>query len=117
MVLQPKLEHSSRHPQPSTTAGGGKGHRGESIATHPLSRDLIFFNGHDAGQVAWAQKYPQAIWVLTEGAPLALAKAHKRQVFMDQQGRLVKKFGLQHVPARIHQVEERLAIHEVLIDD
>ncbi len=68
---------------------------------------LLFVDAGDPDQVAWlkqrlggAPNLAQRI-ILTGGSPTALAEQLKQQVFFDQNGALVKKFGIGAVPAMV----------------
>jgi conjugal transfer pilus assembly protein TraW len=73
-----------------------------------LSKVLLFIDGRDRAQVAAAKRLMDAspllvVPILTGGSPTALSRAWQRQVFFDQDGRLVQRFGIQAVPARVSQ--------------
>lgn len=83
-----------------------------------LSKKLVFFDGNDARQVAYAK---QAIAkqgggtkpILVGGQPLKLMRIWKRPVYFDQGGTLVKRLGIQQVPAIVSQDGKRLRVDEV----
>jgi len=74
---------------------------------------LIFFNGDDKAQVAWVKKhsadFPFVKLILTQGN---IKKASERfgRIYFDQEGRLVQKLNIQHVPAVVTQSESRWKI-------
>lgn len=83
-----------------------------------LSKVLLFIDGRDRAQVAAARRLmdgsPQPVVpVLTAGSPPALARVWKRPVFFDQDGRLVQRFGIQAVPAKVSQQGLRLRVEEL----
>lgn len=85
----------------------------------PLSNHLLFFDQRDATQVKRAvailKKYQGAVKpILIAGEPLTLTRAWKRQVYFDQGGTLVRRFGIQQVPALVSQDQKRLRIDEFL---
>ncbi|VVT00645.1 type-F conjugative transfer system protein TraW [Erythrobacter sp. EC-HK427] len=81
-----------------------------------LRSDLLFLDGDDAQQVAWAlgqQGRPKL--VLVNGAPLALMRARQRRFYFDQQGTLTSYFGIRAVPARVRQQGRRLEVSEIVL--
>lgn len=87
----------------------------------PLSSHLLFFDQRDARQVRTAaalmQKYKGAVKpILVAGEPLTLTRKWKRQVYFDQGGTLIRRFGIKQVPALVSQdaQQKRLRIDEFL---
>lgn len=80
-----------------------------------LSKRLLFLDGDDPAQVAWAkeheEKSPRSLWILVKGSPFVLFK-EKRAVFFDQMGVLVRKLGISHIPASVIQEGKHLRITE-----
>ncbi|WP_010303295.1 type-F conjugative transfer system protein TraW [Candidatus Odyssella thessalonicensis] len=70
---------------------------------------LLFLDGDDTAHVSWslAQKGKK---VLIKGAPLALSRQFKVPFYFDQGGVLVKKLGIQAIPARVSQKGKVLLI-------
>lgn len=68
---------------------------------------LLFVDAGDPDQVAWLKQRlggalnPAQRIILTGGSPTALAEQLKQLVFFDQNGALVKKFGIGAVPAMV----------------
>lgn len=84
--------------------------------TVSLSQNLLFFDGDDPDQVAFAKeklKQDQVKLILVKGAPLALSEEFKAPVYFDQEGRLTQHLGIHHVPAIVTQEGLRLRIEEV----
>ena len=97
------------------------GRRGQQI--NPLDHQafltkLVFIDGDNADQVAWARSVTDrwAQIILVAGAPLDLMREHKRPFFFDQGGQLVGRFGIQRVPATVAREGDRLRVSEVLPD-
>ncbi|WP_374614796.1 type-F conjugative transfer system protein TraW [Sphingorhabdus sp.] len=92
------------------------GTRVNPLDTVGLRQKLIFIDGDDAQQVAWAIKnYRQADakLILVRGAPLDLMRARQRRFYFDQGGTLVKRFGIRAVPAIVEQQGRILLVREV----
>lgn len=81
-----------------------------------LRSDLLFLDGDDAEQLAWAlrqQGTPKLI--LVNGAPLQLMRARQRRFYFDQQGTLTSRFGITAVPARVRQRGRQLDVSEIAL--
>jgi len=92
------------------------GTRVNPLDTVGLRQKLIFIDGDDAQQLAWAIKsYKQADakLILVNGAPLDLMRARQRRFYFDQGGTLVKRFGIRAVPAIVEQQGRILLVREV----
>lgn len=83
---------------------------------------LFFVDANDPDQVAWlkqrlgGQPNPAQRVILTGGSPTQLADQLKQAVYFDQNGALVKKFGIGAVPATVladpQAPRERLLVQE-----
>jgi len=89
----------------------------------PLSNHLFFFDQRDPNQVRKAaailKRYEGKVKpILVAGEPLKLTRQWKRQVYFDQGGYLVKRFGIQQIPALVSQdaARKRLRIDEMKAD-
>lgn len=94
------------------------GTRVNPLDTVPLRAPLVFLDGDDPAQLAWAaQRYgaTRAKLILVRGAPLELMKARQRRFYFDQGGNLVKHFGIRAVPATVEQQGRLLVITEAPI--
>jgi conjugal transfer pilus assembly protein TraW len=79
-----------------------------------LDQELLLFDASYESHLAWAnQKTSDAKWILVSGRPLALEQAEEHPIYFDQQGVLVKKFHIQHVPAKVTQEGLKLKIEEI----
>ena len=77
----------------------------------PMTREMLFFDGRDPRQVAWAKrrfedakrrgKVPKPI--LVAGSYLDLMREWGERVYYDQGGYLLKKLGIGAVPVRVYQ--------------
>ena len=98
----------------------GKGTKVNPLDTHSFRCPFLFVDGDDSEQVAWAIKQHQLAEVshkpkiiLVQGAPLKLSEKLNLPIYFDQSGVLVKKFGINQVPARVSQKEKVLIVDEV----
>ena len=90
------------------------GTRVNPLDTVRLREPLVFLDGDDAAQLAWASRRfgSKAKLILVRGAPLELMKARQRRFYFDQGGSLVKRFGIQAVPATVEQDGRALVVTE-----
>ena len=88
------------------------------LDTVSLSKRLLFFDGRDPQQVMRAralidQHHGRVKLILTGGSYVDLMRRWKQPVFFDQQGLLIEKLRIQHVPALVYQEGKRLRIDEL----
>ena len=91
------------------------GTRVNPLDTVPLRAPLVFLDGDDPAQLAWATRRfasTKAKLILVAGAPLELMRARQRRFYFDQGGTLVKHFGIRAVPATVEQQGRALIITE-----
>ena len=85
----------------------------------PLTKSMLFFDGEDAKQVAWAKSWlehePRAVPILVNGSYLELSKQWQRTVYFDQKGSMTAKLNLKAVPSRVYQEGLRLRIDEIAL--
>jgi len=94
------------------------GTRVNPLDSVPLRQPLVFLDGDDASQLAWAsQRFARtgAKFILVRGAPLELMKARQRRFYFDQGGKLVAHFGIRAVPAVVTQQGRRLLVTEEVL--
>jgi len=92
-----------------------EGTRVNPLDTVPLRAPLVFRDGDDPVQLAWAARRfgaTRAKLILVRGAPLELMKARQRRFYFDQGGSLVKHFGIRAVPATVEQQGRVLLVTE-----
>jgi conjugal transfer pilus assembly protein TraW len=95
------------------------GTRVNPLDTVPLRAPLVFLDGDDPRQLAWAARRfggTRAKLILVRGAPLELMKARQRRFYFDQGGSLVKHFGIRAVPATVEQQGRVLLVTEQAIE-
>lgn len=82
-----------------------------------LSSTLLFFNGDDKEQVAWAaneqKKYAKVKLILTSGSIKETVNQLKQAIYFDLNGFLCAKFNITQLPASVMQAGNRLQIKEV----
>lgn len=79
---------------------------------------LLFLDGDDQAQIAWAKdQEANAKWVLVKGRPLALEEQLERPIYFDQGSMLVRKFGITQVPCRITQQDKSLKVEEIKLTE
>lgn len=91
------------------------GTRVNPLDTVSLRAPLVFLDGDDPAQLAWASaRYGKtnAKLILVRGAPLALMKVRQRRFYFDQGGTLITHFGIRAVPAVVEQQGRLLRITE-----
>ena len=79
-----------------------------------VTTPLVFIDGDDAAQIAWALKRfdANARLIMVKGAPLEAMTRHQRRFYFDQAGRLTAKFGITHVPAVVEQAGRTMRVTE-----
>lgn len=95
-----------------------RGTRVNPLERMPLAAALIFIDGRDEAQLAFAltRPGPKTI-ILTGGGPKALMETHGHRMYFDQKGVLTRRFGLTALPSVITQDGPRLRIDEVVVTD
>lgn len=94
------------------------GTRVNPLDTVPLRQRLVFLDGDDESQVAWAMASSTALnakLILVSGSPFALMKAEQRRFYFDQKGTLTRHFGIRAVPAVVEQQGRTLAVRELVL--
>lgn len=87
----------------------------ETITSHKV---LVFLDGSDQEQVAWALKELRnreglAKLVLVNGSIIDLMENHQVRFYFDQSGHLIRRFKIEQVPAIVEQKGKQLMISEV----
>lgn len=81
-----------------------------------LRQPLVFLDGTDAAQVqlvsAWLKVTPAKV-ILTSGRWQDVGQQLAQQVFFDQRGALIDRFGIQAVPAVVEQDGNQLRVTEI----
>ena len=94
------------------------GQRVNPLTAAALSKKLLFVDGDDPAEVAWAMKHggdARAKIIFVDGSPFELMKAHQRRFYFDQDGRLTSYFGIRRTPALVEQRGDVLIVTEQAI--
>ena len=97
------IDHDIRDQKGQLIAAKGK--RVNPLDYVVIKTPLVFIDGDDDAQVAWAMKRydDKAKLILVKGAPLELMTRRQRRFYFDQSGTLTTKFGITAVPAVVKQ--------------
>lgn len=79
---------------------------GSQYPKSEYKKALVFFNAQDPQQLAWAKSFASTKpikWVLTGGSPNQVAQALDSRIYFDQQGLLITKLHIKHVPSVVEQ--------------
>ena len=93
-----------------------KGQRVNPLAFVTMKQDLVFVDGRAQAQVDWAVKRwsaTNAKIIFVAGSPFDRMREKKRRFFYDQQGTLVRHFGIAHVPAIVAPAGDVLKVSEL----
>jgi conjugal transfer pilus assembly protein TraW len=97
-----------------------KGQRVNPLDYVNLPQNLLFFDARDQEQLVKARQLMQAYAgqvkpIMTGGNVREVTKAWQTQVYFDQGGVLIRKFGIKQVPAMVSQEGKRLRIDELTL--
>jgi len=83
-----------------------------------IRQDLIFIDGDDSEQLAWATtRYSdiKAKIIFVKGSPIEQMTAKKRRFYFDQEGKLTSRFGIEHTPAVMTKAGKVMKVTEVVL--
>lgn len=97
-----------------------KGAKSYPLKVVKLTRALIFIDGDDERQVAWAldktaEKHGKTKVILVSGSPIELINKHEMRFYFDFHSTITSKLGIKQVPAIVEQDDLRLRVEEVLL--
>ena len=81
-----------------------------------LTKEYVFIDGARPKQVQWAlqkQRQTNTMIILVNGDPINLMKEHQTHLYFDQEGAMVHRFQLKHVPCVMRQEGKMLRITEM----
>ena len=95
-----------------------RGTRVNPLDTVPLRSVLVFLDGDQPQELAWAldlaKRRPVKL-ILAKGAPLDLMRAHQTRFYFDQGGTLIAHFRIAHLPALVEQHGRALKVSEIVL--
>lgn len=83
-----------------------------------VKQALVFIDGDDAGQIAWATSRftdLNAKIIFVSGSPLEEMTNRKRRFYFDQSGKLTSRFGIEHTPAVVRQTGRIMRVTEQVL--
>ncbi len=100
-----------------------RGTRVNPLDSVALRQALVFFDGDDPAQLAWALARATnkpagdrpAKLILVRGAPLELMRARRTRFYFDQGGTLIRHFAISALPALVEQHGRQLKISEIAL--
>lgn len=95
-----------------------RGTRVNPLDTVPLRQALVFLDGDDPAQLAWAlerAKRSQVKLILAKGAPLELMRMKQTRFYFDQGGTLIRHFRVRALPALVVQESRQLKVSEIAL--
>jgi conjugal transfer pilus assembly protein TraW len=95
-----------------------RGARVNPLALIDMTTDLVFVDGSDVDQLAWATKKwssEKAKIIFVSGSPFDRMGEYQRRFFFDQHGKLTSHFGIAHVPAVVSQKGQLLEVREIVL--
>lgn len=97
---------------------GRAGQRINPLDFVSIKQDLVFIDGDNADQIAWATgRYTDlnAKIIFVSGSPIQEMTARKRRFYFDQEGKLTSRFGIEHTPAIVHQSGKVMRVSEQVL--
>lgn len=88
------------------------------LAWSGFDKTILFIDGDDPDQVAWAVSQGNeldSLIVLTQGAPLDLSKTWGRRFWFDQSGILANRFQIARLPSRVTRADPVMRVDEVAL--
>jgi conjugal transfer pilus assembly protein TraW len=103
---------------PNGSLIAAKGTRVNPLDYVSFNKTLIFYDADDKKEREWVAQIDKKLngkdkLILVKGSVLEEEKRLSKQIYFDQAGRLISRFGIKHVPAMVSQEEKLLRISEV----
>lgn len=111
-----QVEHDIRDQKGNLIAAAGQ--RINPLDFVAVRQDLVFIDGDDADQMAWAtSRYTDlnAKIIFVRGAPIEAMTSRKRRFYFDQEGKLTSRFGIEHTPAIVRQTGRVMRVSEQVL--
>ena len=111
-----QLEHDIRDQKGNLI--GRAGQRINPLDFVAIKQALVFVDGEDADQIAWAtSRYSDlnAKIIFVSGSPIEEMTNRKRRFYFDQEGKLTSRFGIEHTPAVVQQNGRVMRVSEQVL--
>lgn len=111
-----QVEHDIRDQKGNLIAAAGQ--RINPLDFVAVRQDLVFIDGDDADQMAWAtSRYTDlnAKIIFVRGSPIEAMTSRKRRFYFDQEGKLTSRFGIEHTPAIVRQTGRVMRVSEQVL--
>ena len=111
-----QLEHDIRDQKGNLI--GRAGQRINPLDFVAIKQALVFVDGDDANQIAWAtSRYTDlnAKIIFVSGSPIEEMTNRKRRFYFDQEGKLTSRFGIEHTPAVVQQNGRVMRVSEQVL--
>lgn len=111
-----QLEHDIRDQKGNLI--GRAGQRINPLDFVAIRQALVFVDGDDADQIAWAtSRYTDlnAKIIFVSGSPIEEMANRKRRFYFDQEGKLTSRFGIEHTPAIVQQNGRVMRVSEQVL--
>lgn len=111
-----QLEHDIRDQKGNLI--GRAGQRINPLDFVAIRQTLVFIDGDNAEQVAWAtSRYTglNAKIIFVKGSPIEEMTNRKRRFYFDQEGKLTSRFGIEHTPAVVQQNGRVMRVSEQVV--
>ncbi|OYW44979.1 MAG: type-F conjugative transfer system protein TraW [Novosphingobium sp. 12-63-9] len=111
-----QLEHDIRDQKGNLI--GRAGQRINPLDFVAIKQALVFVDGDDADQIAWAtSRYTDlnAKIIFVSGSPIEEMTNRKRRFYFDQEGKLTSRFGIEHTPAVVQQNGRVMRVSEQVL--
>jgi len=111
-----QLEHDIRDQKGNLI--GRAGQRINPLDFVAIKQALVFVDGDDVGQVAWATARftdLNAKIIFVSGSPIEEMTSRKRRFYFDQEGKLTSRFGIEHTPAVVQQTGRVMRVSEQVV--
>lgn len=108
-----QIDHDVRDQKGNLIAAAGQ--RINPLDFVAIRQDLVFIDGDDEKQIAWATSHftdMKAKIIFVKGSPIEQMSALKRRFYFDQSGKLTTRFRIEHTPAVVSQAGRVMRISE-----
>lgn len=88
------------------------------LAFSQFDKKILFIDGDDPEQVAWATADGDelgSLIIMVQGAPLELMRKHGRRFWFDQDGIMAAKFHIANLPSRVSRADPFMRVEEIVL--